>query len=380
MGPQLVGTSLIAAGALLVSAAVGLSRPASATQGHATVGSRMPERARIRTPPQTESPPAPAEGADDWSAEQPGASAGALPAGPFGPRDDAHRQRLATEPVARIRKGGGGRSLAFKITLADGTTGYFKPEQTFSGTQWHAEVASYYLDRVLGLGRVPPTVGRRLPWEWLRRVAEGDPRLDEIVVGSDGTVRGAFVWWIPEPIPPLAPGAHWERWVRVAGAVDVSPLVAPYEWRRAVRAGRGQHSGALQEPDRTERPAELSDMILFDYLTHNLDRWGSEFANVRTRRPGGPLIYLDNAAGFFPGQHRIGLMDARLHVVQRFRRATVDAIRNFDLAQLAQALASDPLAPVLDARLLEGLEVRRRHLLAHVAEMQRRFGDDALPW
>lgn len=318
----------------------------------------------------TEAPPEGEEG--DAAPEGPG---GAFTAG-----DDAHREALAHAPIARVVKGSGGRSLGFRITVEDGTTGYYKPEQTFSGTHWHAEVASYYLDRDLGLGRVPPTVGRRLDWAPLRRAAGADDRVDEVLVQDDGTVRGAFVWWIPEDIPPIRPGAYWERWIRVTGPIDVSPLVAGYAWREALREGTAPHPGTKKAPDTPDRPAELSDMVLFDYLTHNLDRWGSHFTNVRTRGRGGPLIFLDNAAGFFPGRHRIGIMDARLSVVQKFRRRTIEAIRGLDVDAFRERLAADPLAPVLNDHWLEGLAVRRDHLLEHVAAMEQRFGDAVYSW
>jgi hypothetical protein len=377
MGPGRLAAACVGVGALLMGMAFTMSVP---PDDEARGAAPPPPAPRLAAGPSEAAPKeartaSPAhEGAADAHAGEPASS------GPFGEREDAHRASLIHGNIARVTKGTGGRSLAFKITFEDGTRAYYKPHQSFSGSNWHAEVASYYLDRALGLGRVPPVVGRRLPWAALRRAAGGDERIDEVHVEHDGTVLGALIWWIPDPLPPLTPGAHWERWIRVAGAIDVSPLVAPYEWRRAVREGHGVHAGEPKAPDDPDRPAELSDMILFDYLTHNLDRWGGRFTNVRTRGPGGPLIYLDNAAGFFPGQHRIGLMDARLHVVQRFRRSTVEAIRAFDVDRFATQLAQDPLAPVLEPHYLEGLEVRRRHLLEHVDAMARRFGDDAFPW
>ncbi len=288
------------------------------------------------------------------------------------------RRALATEPIAEVERGRGGRSLAFKITLADGTQGYYKPEQSFSAAHWYAEVASYYLDRELGLGRVIPTIGRKLEWAPLRAVAGGDRRVAEVTVQEDGTVRGAFVWWVPGGLEPIAPGTGWERWVRGSGALGVTPYQRPSEWS----AGRPSDDGPpATEPDRPDRPAELSDLILFDYLTTNVDRWGGRFTNVRTRGPGGPLVYLDNGAGFTAGPSpRIPLMDARLHALQRFRRSTVERIRALDLERLRQRMAEDPLAPILSERQIEQLDERRRHLLEHVDAMEARFGDRAFPW
>ncbi len=79
------------------------------------------------------------------------------PAAFLGQPDADRIEALRTEEISEVTKGRGGRSLAFKITLADGTRGYFKPKQTFSAAHWYSELAAYYLDRELGLDRVPPT-------------------------------------------------------------------------------------------------------------------------------------------------------------------------------------------------------------------------------
>ena len=307
----------------------------------------------------------------------------------LGEPEQAQLASLAASEPVEIERGRGGRSLAFKITLADGTVGYFKPEQTFSAAHWYAEVASYELDRALTIGRVPPTVARRLPWAPLRRAARGDRRIPEVVVQADGTVRGAFIWWVPERLVRLSAGRGWDRWVRQAGPLVINPFQRPIEWRRAstrwralVAEGRQREfrgSGrAAGEPDTPDRPAELSDLILFDYLTANTDRWGGNFTNVRTVGAGGPLMYLDNGDGFALGPvAHIPVMDARLRALQRFRRSTVDRIEALDMETLSRRLGRGPLGPVLGPRQLAQLEIRRRLVLEHVARMEQRFGERA---
>ena len=50
-----------------------------------------------------------------------------------------------------------------------------------------------------------------------------------------------------------------------------------------------------------------TDVVVFDYLTANTDRWGGDNANVLTRGRGGPLVFLDNGAGFPPnGSAKLG--------------------------------------------------------------------------
>jgi hypothetical protein len=133
---------------------------------------------------------------------------------------------------------------------------------------------------------------------------------------------------------------------------------------------------APARPDDPERAAELSDLLVFDYLTQNTDRWGGGNANVLTRGPGGRIVFLDNAAGFpdTPNDTN-GLMEARLRVLQRFRGRTITALRALDVAQFARRMEAEPLAPILSARQLAQLETRRRILLERVAALEARFGD-----
>ena len=278
---------------------------------------------------------------------------------------------LATQPITKVKKGQGGRTLAFHVVLVDGARAYFKPEQTFAAN-WFSEVASFHVDRLLGLYRVAPVVSRRLPWSAFAAAAANDSRRPEIRVARDGTVRGALIAWIDTKPVPLGLPDGWEAWLRCEEPPKISPFQRVDDWRRGRVSRRA--GGTAPTPDVPERPAELSDLILFDYLIANLDRWGGGFTNVRTLGPGGPLIHLDNANGFGRGVVRTKLMDLRLHAVQRFRSQTIEAIAEFDVEALRARLAEEPTAPVLDDRQLAAFEARRRHVLEHVAEMRERFG------
>lgn len=305
----------------------------------------------------------------------------------LGTPDAPRISALRNSAIAKVEKGKGGRSLAFRITLEDGVKGYFKPKQTFSAAHWYSEVAAYYLDRELGLGRVPPTTGRRFRWDALKAAARKDDRVTELGIDEDGTIKGAFIWWVPDPLKRLRMGRNWERWVRVQRTLPITPYQRPVDYRAdlnrrpGVREASDPNRPLAKIPDIETRPAELSDLILFDYLTQNVDRWGGDFTNVRTRGAGGPLVYLDNGAGFWLGEQRLGLMEARLEALQRFRRSTIEAIRALDVDAFARRLASDPLAPVLNEKQLDGLRQRRQAVLDHVEGLVARFGEAAVfPW
>ncbi len=317
--------------------------------------------------------------------------------------DAAELERLAHEEIVGVERGRGGRSVAFRITFADGSRGYFKPEQTFSGTHWYAEIAAFHLDRLLGTNRVAPSTGRVVPWASLAPALEGDDHADEVVVADDGAVRGVMIAWIEERLLPIDPPAQWDRDLRLGAWEGPYPFVAPGPLRRAIAEqaqrepldggdGGTVDAGLEDAPldgevaevegwDRESRAAELSSLIVFDFLTHNADRWGGGFTNVRIRGEAGPLIYLDNAAGFSRRRARLSTLDTRLEFVQRFERALVRRVRRLDVGELRERLASDPLAPVLDDEQLEHLEQRRVAVIAHVDALVTEHGEErVLAW
>ncbi len=311
----------------------------------------------------------------------------------FDEPDGPIRAGLLNEEIATIEKGRGGRSIAFRVTLKNGQKGYFKPEQSFSASNWFGEVAAYHLDRLLGLGRVPAVVSRVFPWKTFEPVAGNDPRKSE-VTARDGKVVGAFVAWVTGGLRALPACVGWERWLRIErlSTTAVSPFQRPILWKRdmalAGRLGpawrseeaRANLRNARPEPDRPDRPAELSDLVLFDYLTRNLDRWGGDNANVLTRGVGGPLVFLDNSAGFEPGAWQPDLGEARLHMLQRFRRSTVAAVRALNLRQFEARLASEVASPVLSKTQVNAVGARRTALLTWVASLEARHGEAIWAW
>lgn len=308
----------------------------------------------------------------------------------FGERtDEPLRQALLTGRIQKVEKGKGGRSLGFKLMLDTGEKAYFKAHQTFSAANWFGEVASYHLDRMLGLGRVPLVVSRMFAWEALAPAAGKDVRKAEVIV--QGTqVRGALVAWVTGQLQKLPHTPGWEPWVRVEHwpTSAISPFQRPSVWtqqmaKRAVplsKDERARRRALRPEPDREDRPAELSDLVVFDYLTRNQDRWGGENANVLIRGPHGPLVFLDNGASFEPGVARPGLMEARIHALQRFRRRTITAVRAFDIERFKARLATESIQPVLTEAQLAGLVERRAHLLEWVAENEAAHGEAIWAW
>lgn len=301
--------------------------------------------------------------------------------------DDDLREKLLSGRIQRVEKGRGGRSLGFRVVLDTGEKAYFKANQTFSAANWFGEVASYHLDRMIGIGRVPMVVSRTFPWSILAPAAGKDVRTSEIIA-ENGEVQGALVAWVEGKLVSLPHQPGWERWIRVQGWPHnaISPFQRPAVWKQQLEAKhlarqeQQKRRNARPEPDREDRAAELSDLVVFDYLTRNQDRWGGDNANVLVRGARGALVFLDNGASFEPGDPRPGLMEARLHALQRFRRRTIAGVRAFDMERFKARLARERIQPVLTESQLAGLEQRRQALLEWVAQNERAHGEAIWAW
>jgi hypothetical protein len=238
---------------------------------------------------------------------------------------------------------------------------------------------------------VPPVVSRRLPWALFEAEAGDDPRTSEIVTRKGAVVRGALIAWLPDPLVRAVTPPGWENWVRSSPLPPAA--VTPYQrsvlyWEardEQLRRTKGEEPGVMRyvqapKPSEPALPAALSDMIIFDFLTLNYDRFGGNNVNVLTLGARGPLIWLDNGDAFSPGPPRRSVLDARLDALSRFRKRTVEALRALDVDALGRRMHEDPLGPILDASMLHGLEVRRRAVLQHVAAQERRYGEAVYAW
>ncbi len=244
----------------------------------------------------------------------------------------------------------GHTSVVFRIDFADGSThlrAAYKPESKRGHKRYRGEVASYRLSKLLGLPNVPPAEVRVFSRPTLRAPAQKDPRalalFDEEVVDRGGRVYGSLVAWIDHlefsPVDSPAERAHWEK--ELKNGEDV-----PAE-RRAL-------------------DAQISNLLVFDALTGNWDRWSGD--NVGIDRATGTLLFVDNDATFFdPLPHVFEQARAKVREIDRFSRALVGRLRAISALDLADAFGDEePGEPLLAARVVAACEERRKEIVGIV--------------
>jgi len=266
-------------------------------------------------------------------------------------------QRIRSQPIKRITFNRGGSSLSLRLRLADGSSAAFKPEQIHPQTVPRKEIASYRLNRLLGLSRVPPATWRVLTWRDLyARIDSQEKRFffrfkKEARFRKGGKLVGEVSWWIPKiryiPIDRWKARKRWHQWLKA-----YKRLPSRY----------------------VEVTAQLSVMLLYDFLINNPDRF-SGFNTMGT--PDTKFLYfMDNTYSFFPTPR--GGRNARtgLERVQRFSRKFFRNLKALTYARLKRGMAQPAGAPMplLSESEMRMVISRRNHAIQHINWVIARYG------
>lgn len=269
---------------------------------------------------------------------------------------------LKTGKVTRVKFNRGGSSLSLRLDFDNGARAAFKPEQTFLQSNPRREIAAYRIDRLLGIGRVPPAIGRSFTLAELEAAVDPSQRgqaarLRTQAVARRGLVKGEASWWIP---------VLGDTFI---GKNRVDSTDAIVQWRRWLKVG------ATIPEDRRELCAQLSTMTAFDFLIDNIDRWTGN--NAKTSKDGKILYFMDNTMAFSRNKKANHKNHLYLERVQTFSRRLVARLRTLDDVEIHAAL--EPDAAPFD-RLLTDAEIaamlgRRDVLLAYIDDLIARHGE-----
>jgi hypothetical protein len=270
----------------------------------------------------------------------------------------------------------GHTSVVFKLklergALLDGGTGEgqvenrvveaaYKPRSKRGKTRYRGEIAAYRLGRALGLPNVPPAFPRAFSVAELGAAlggpasAAGKLFADEVVADARGEVRGALIPWIA--------GLRF---------VPLEAEPSRLEWRRWL-------DGSESVPDEKRKlAAQISTMIVFDYLTGNWDRWSG--GNIGTDETGETLLYIDNDGAFYdpPPPEPLARQRALVRDDARFSKSFLAALRALEPEVARAALGEEaPGEALFSPKVLAGLDERRRDVLRLVDGRVAKEGRD----
>lgn len=273
---------------------------------------------------------------------------------------------LAATPVTGVKLNHGGTSLSLRLEFASGARAAFKPQQTHPQSDPRREIAAYRIDRMLGIGRVPPAKSAVFATAELVAAAKTDARdyteqrLAEEAIAHDGKIAGEVSWWIPE--------------IRDASIKDDQGT----EFRVDEPNGMALWVPLLQAgtpvPPEDQRLIEdLSSVIVFDVLIDNADRWTGN--NTKCSVDHSQLYFMDNTLSFssFTLGHEANLNP--LHRISKFSRKLVQRLRTLTYTSVAQIAADDTLGPLLEPGEIKALLARRDHLLRYIDGLTAELGE-----
>jgi hypothetical protein len=275
----------------------------------------------------------------------------------LGMSDELLLERVRTQPIKRFKLNHGGSSISFRIDFADGSRAAWKPQQTNSQTVPRKEVAAYRLNRLLGLNAVPPAAARAVSREELFTHLHPDsvefvPRIqDEVIFGPDGKTLGTASYWIP-----VIKDCGFDKG----------------EGRQQMQAWLTH--GETIPPDQLSMARQVSDLVVFDFLTSNPDRYSG--GNMKMSPDGSELFYMDNTMSFFlDPQGKEKIRDV-LFRTQRFSRSLVDALNRITEATLRRAFGTEAGAghEILTPAEITAVIARRDVIKRHIDDLIAKYG------
>jgi hypothetical protein len=280
----------------------------------------------------------------------------------LGVKDEILLVPLLEGKLTRVKFNRGGSSVSLRLDFEGGGRAAFKPDQTNLQSIPRREIAAYRVSRLLGLESVAPAVGRRFALAEILEKLDAGSRdtaariAAEAVVDADGMVTGELSWWIPVIVNAELEG------------VPVDSAEGVTAWRQYLAAGAPEpYSGRHLLP-------QISNMVVFDYLINNPDRFSG--SNAKSAPDGRTLFFMDNTLSFGPVLEGSTKVRLYLEKVQKFSRALARRVRGLDEAALRQAMTGDtgPYPRLLSDEEIAGVLYRRDALLAYWAALEAQHG------
>ncbi len=266
------------------------------------------------------------------------------------------------------------------VTFENGRQSCCRYRQNYDQIQ--GEIFSFYLSRLLGLRNLPPS--------------------------SVGLVRPRERQWMN--VQSSLSQAQWTEnrpVVHTQFLNDLEPAYIPIHFRgrdRHLNPLDVQHHRLQEKVDRSEliTLAQWSDLLIFDYLTANLDRMVNNLYNMqwnpammdspahnlaRDSRTG-LLVFLDNESGLLHGYRLLDKYDiyhkSLLESLCVFRRTTIESLRQLQSQKNVGHLLRDMLKtrdqsvvdflPFLPEKSIKTLNYRIEQVLDQVAKCQSLYG------
>lgn len=294
-----------------------------------------------------------------------------LPKG-FSPNDDKKWVERIKSSVASELLEGCGRMQNRLIVMADGQLSCARHRT--NDDQIQGDIFSFVLSRLLGITNLPPAV----------LVATDENSLWQNVRSQMHSAQ-----WQPHKAVVLTQFVH-----------NLSQAYIPKTLRGSSKRFHPQDLKGLNDSELVEA-AQWSDLIIFDYLTANLDRvvnnmfnqqWNSQMMaspahNLVKTKGSNLLLFVDNESGLFHGYRLLSKYEpyhrSLLDAVCVFRRSTADMVlqlhRQKNVGHLLRvalngvSLTKEPILPPLPEKNIKILQQRLHAVARQINDCRSRY-------
>ena len=294
--------------------------------------------------------------------------------GPLIARALRKNPRFAPEPrpieadvdVFAIKYLGGGSTITLRfLDEKKKVFGAFKPAQTRKQSDYRSEIAAWRLCPLIRCGFDIPYNEHvkltRATFDELYSRVEGEKQdryreahFDDLTFDeSDGDawLHGVLKEWVPSFTQlPIERTDVWRPWLTIEGegATPLGELDVPARDAFSKEDTRGsarklehlrEHLG---ETSRRELARQISNMLVYDHLITNWDRFSQkkEYYGTNCQLAHGRIVSIDNGASFQTTPHEA--VEQRLKLAQRFSRQLVRALRKLDKRRSFRLLFREP--------------------------------------
>lgn len=310
-------------------------------------------------------------------------------------QDPAFAPRVATlkaeTDIDQIMRLGGGSTITLKLVKGDDLSA-FKPLQTRRQSNYRSEIAAWRLCEMIGCDF-------QIPYNRPVRISRAD--FDKLYSKDDKKQRdyaanfkdlqweqadgASFLYgtqksWVPHFTKfPIEDTETWQPWLAIRDRKNSLERPLNENLRRWLRddATSASYRPVLNEADGVTSAAlarQLSDMLVFDFLVGNWDRFSTVRAywGANCQFSSGRLVSIDNGAAFpaFPP----GRVEANLLKVERFSRSMIFGLRSLDRDRTYALLFPEP-GPQ-DAKRFEQFWKQRDRVLSRVDALIAKHGED----
>jgi hypothetical protein len=284
----------------------------------------------------------------------------------LGNDDESLLAPLRGHALAKVKFNKGGSSVSLRLDFADGGRAAFKPDQTNMQSVPRKEVAAYRVNRLIGLDSVAPVIAGAFPREDVVATMTPEalqllPRFDaEVLSTEDGMVTGSLAWWIPEIVDARIGEFHID-------SVDGIVL-----WKRFLTIGEPI------PPEYATILPQVSELVAFDFLIDNFDRWSG--SNAKASPDQKKLYFMDNALSF--GLEETGQLKVRIYLkrAQKFSRRLYEGLKKLDVDDVTDAMMTDtgPWPRLLTDEEIAAMMKRRDYMVAYIDELIVAHGEAAV--